>query len=257
MAQTTPPEVAEQPEVEPGAPATQPMAFAVYEELAEAYSAKAETKGHNAYYDHPAVQSLLPDLAGAQVLDSGCGPGIYAAWMLDRGAEVTGLDMSPTMLRLARTRVGDRARLIRANLEEPLDFLTDSSFDGVVSPLVLDYIQDWRPLFSEYYRVLRAGGWFVFSCGHPFGDFQYFKTDNYFVTERVSSVWSGFGIEVTMPSYRRPLQAIMDPLLSTGFQLDKLLEPRPVPAFKESQPDHYEALMRFPGFICLRARKPQ
>lgn len=236
--------------------APRPLAFAAYEKLAEAYSAKVETKPHNAFYDRPAVQSLLPDLAGLRVLDAGCGPGVYAAWMLERDADLVCVDMSPTMLRLARERVGERAELIRADLEKPLDFLDEGSFDLVVSPLVLDYIFDWRPTFAEYYRVLRPGGTFVFSCGHPFFDLQYYQAEDYFCTERVLSTWRGFGIEVEMPSHRRSVQAIIDPVLTTGFVLDKLLEPQPVPEFKDHDPVRYERLMRFPGFICVRAKKP-
>jgi hypothetical protein len=54
-----------------------PIAFEAYENLAEKYAAIATTKAHNAYYDRPAVLSLLPDVSGMDVLDARCGPGIY------------------------------------------------------------------------------------------------------------------------------------------------------------------------------------
>lgn len=59
-----------------------------------------------------------------------------------------------------------------------------------------------------------------------------------------------------MPYYRRPLAAMLDPLLAAGFILERLLEPRPVDGFREQEPQDYEKLMRQPGFICFRARKP-
>jgi hypothetical protein len=49
---------------------------------------------------------------------------------------------------------------------------------------------------------------------------------------------------------------VINPLIETGFMLDKLLEPLPTPEFKQADPEEYEQLMRSPGFLCLRARKP-
>lgn len=67
--------------------------------------------------------------------------------------------------------------------------------------------------------------------------------------------WRGFGAPVTVPYFRRPLSAMLDPLLAAGFVLERLEEPRPVPEFKEHDPADYEKLSRTPGFLCLRARK--
>ena len=50
-----------------------PIAQAAYDEMAEAYAARIETKPHNAYYERPATLSLLPDVRGKRVLDAGCG----------------------------------------------------------------------------------------------------------------------------------------------------------------------------------------
>ena len=60
---------------------------------------------------------------------------------------------------------------------------------------------------------------------------------------------------MTVPSYRRPLGAMIGPLLDAGFALDRLVEPRPTPAFAREDPADYAKLMRRPGFICFRARK--
>jgi ubiquinone/menaquinone biosynthesis C-methylase UbiE len=126
-----------------------------YTQLAEAYAAITPTKSWNAYYEWPATRSLLPELKGKRVLDAGCGPGHYAKWMIEQGAEVVGIDFTPKMLEIARAQLGDSIMLHQADLNEPLSFLTDESFDIVVSPLVCDYIRDLRKLFAEYYRVLR------------------------------------------------------------------------------------------------------
>ena len=225
-----------------------------YEELAEIYSAAVETKPHNAYYERPATLSLLPDVAGRRVLDAGCGPGIYARWLADHGAQVVGFDLSPRMVRLARRRLGDRGLLFQADLTRPLAMLSAEPFDLVLSALVLDYVRDLGPVFCEFARVLRPGGHLVFSAGHPCHDF-YGQPDacNYFDVERVAMDWTGFAIPVRMAWYRRPLGALVNPLLAAGFQLERLLEPRPTEDFKERDPEGYHALMQRPGFLCVRA----
>ena len=140
----------------------EPVARNAYEKLADSYSARAPTKPHNAYYERPATLSLLGDVAGKRVLDAGCGPGIYAEELVARGAEVVGFDASERMVELARERLRGRAEVRRANLEEPLAWLADDSFDFVVSALAMDYVKDWAVPLSEFYRVLKPGGGLVF-----------------------------------------------------------------------------------------------
>ena len=52
--------------------------------------------------EQAAVVALLPDLSGCQALDAGCGTGRYLRVLADRGATVTGVDLSAPMLAHAR-----------------------------------------------------------------------------------------------------------------------------------------------------------
>ena len=233
-----------------------PIALDAYETLAEAYAAVVETKPHNAYYERPATLSLLPDVKGKTILDAGCGPGIYSEWLIKNGAYVTAIDASPKMIELAKQRLGKTADVRLADMSKPLDFLESASFDVVLSPLVLDYIEDWRSIYAEFYKLLRSSGYFIFSVTHPFSDYIYHKTDSYFVTELVGCEWRGFDkVRVQMPSFRRPLNELLNPLLEAGFQLEKIIEPLPTDEFKDADPKHYEELSKFPAFLCIRARK--
>jgi SAM-dependent methyltransferase len=232
-----------------------PIALAAYESMAEYYAARIDTKAHNAYYERPATLSLLPEVNGKRVLDAGCGPGVYAEWLAEHGAEVLGLDASPKMVALATKRVGGKATIRQADIGQPFDFLKDGSFEIVLSTLVLDYIEDWRSAFREFYRVLTRPGTLVFSVGHPFADFLDHRSEDYFRTELVDWVWTGFGVPVRVPAYRRPLNAVLNPLLQAGFSLERILEPLPTEQFKEEDPEDYEKLSKRPGFLCLRAIK--
>ena len=233
-----------------------PIALDAYETLAEAYASVIDTKPHNAYYERPATLSLLPDVTAKRVLDAACGPGVYAECLLSRGAEVVAVDVSPKMVELARRRLGLTVDVHHADLTKPLPFLDSESFDVVLSPLTMNYIKDWHPVFREFHRVLRPGGTFIFSVTHPSFDYVYFKSSNYFETEFVSSEWKGFEkVRVQMPSFRRSLEATLNPIAEAGFRLDKILEPRPTEDFKKADPEEYEKLLEQPIFLCIRAGK--
>ena len=231
-------------------PEDEPVARAAYDELADTYAEDVETNAYNANLEFPATASLVPDVDGKRVLDAGCGTGVYTEWLLDRGANVVGVDASEAMLEQAVERVGDRAEFHQADLAEPLAFAEPDAFDGVVSALALGYVRDWRRPFAEFARLLEPGDFLVFSTGHPFDQFPEDGTANYFETELRRKEW-----EVEVPYYRRPFSEILNPLLETGFRLDRVLEPRPTEGFREKRPERYEKESRHPVFCCMRAVK--
>ena len=59
------------------------------------------------------IEKLLPELGCDTVLDAGCGTGTLAIEAAQRGAEVVAVDLSPTLVNLARERLRD--------LNQPLD----------------------------------------------------------------------------------------------------------------------------------------
>ena len=236
-----------------------PVSREAYDKLASSYSDRAPTKPHNAYYERPATLSLLGDVRGRRVLDAACGPGIYTELLADSGAEVIGFDASEKMVTLARESLRGRAEVRRANLEEPLEWLEDDCFDLVVSALAMDYVEDWGVPLSEFYRVLKPAGKLVFSVEHPtfkFVEHVYQGEGSYFETELVGMEWRGFAESVWMPSFRRPLGAMVDAILGSGFVFAGMLEPQPDERFRAADPEEYERLSRMPGFLCYLARKP-
>jgi len=240
-----------------------PLGQRNYEGFAHRYAEGVATKPYNAYYDRPNTLSLVPDIDGRRVLDAGCGPGVYAEELLARGADLVAVDVTPEMVEIARTRVGDRATVRQANLMERLDFAGDGEFDAIVCALVLDYIEDWRPVFREFHRILRPGGVLVYSHGHPQSDYLYLRDKravetSYFEVELHGIPWTGWGEpNPTIEFYRRPLAETLNPIAEAGLVFDRLLEAKPTEEFRRARPEAYEKLMREPCFLCVRARKPE
>ncbi len=115
----------------------------------------------------PALQALLPDLHGRQVLDLGCGFGWFCRWARENfAAHVLGIDVSEKMLAQAGATTPDTAiTYTRADMEQ-LE-LPPASFDLVYSSLVLHYIANLDGLLSQVHRSLVQGGSLIFSVEHP------------------------------------------------------------------------------------------
>lgn len=233
-----------------------PIAYDTYESIAEQYAEKVKTKPHNAYLERPAIRALVPNISGGRVLDAGCGPGTNIGWLFEQGASaMVGVDASPAMIDIAGREAGSNVTLHVADMSQPLDFLEAESFDLVFSSLVVHYIEDCNQLFAEFARLLRPGGWFVFSTHHPQMDYHYHPGD-YFQTEMVTEQWKGFSDEpVTVSFYRRPLGATTDALADSGFVIERLTETQPTDDYRRADPAGYEKTRQKPYFMCIRARR--
>jgi SAM-dependent methyltransferase len=110
----------------------------------------------------------LPDVAGMDTLELGCGTAYWSAWLARRGARPVGLDNSERQLETAR-------RLQREHgLEFPLLHgsaeavpYPDESFDLVLSEYGASLWCDPARWIAEAARVLRPGGWLVFLTNSP------------------------------------------------------------------------------------------
>lgn len=229
--------------------------IAAYEELADSYDALIEHKPHNAYYDRPNTLKLIGNVEGKAILDAACGPGKYAEILLGQGATVTGFDISPRMVELAKTRNKTNGEFFVHDLSQPMKMFEDESFDTIVCALAMHYLEDWKPTMQEFCRVLKPNGSLVISIEHPFFEYLYFKSKKYFEVEAVKATWGGFGKRIKMHSYRRPLIECIQPITNNGFYIDQLIEPKPVPEFEKYDQRHFKELNKFPGFMHIRALK--
>jgi len=220
-----------------------------YDRLAAVWSATTDEGPWNGLLERPAVRSLVPSkLHGATVLDAGCGSGAQAQWLLEQGAEVVAIDVSPRMVEEAKRRCGGRGRFLVGDLAEPLP-LEPLSLDGITCSLALHYVADWNIPLQSFASVLRPGGWAVISLDHPFGPS---KRGGYFDTELVADTWRKADVEVRQQFWRRPLGAVLEAFADAGFRLDRVVEPQPSAEALRLFPHELGPAVGVPLFIVYR-----
>jgi ubiquinone/menaquinone biosynthesis C-methylase UbiE len=125
------------------------------------------------YHEHPSPLvrfierrrvSTIIDLLGARsshrVLEVGCGAGNILEQM-PRGADLHGIDISDYILEKARRRLGDRAKIVKADAEAlPYE---NSSIDRVYCSEVLEHVLSPGKVLAEMRRVVRPDGVVVVS----------------------------------------------------------------------------------------------
>jgi len=99
---------------------------------------------------------LLNLRVGESVLLLGVGTGLDLPH-IQAGVKVTGIDLSPAMLRKAQDKANGRNVALLEMNAQALDF-PDDSFDVVVLNLILSVVPNGAVAFREAWRVLRPGG---------------------------------------------------------------------------------------------------
>jgi glycosyltransferase involved in cell wall biosynthesis/SAM-dependent methyltransferase len=124
----------------------------------------AETHRHFCDFANMAVALALP--AGARILDVGCGSGWLSEYFARLGYDVTGIDISDDLVRMARERVGsvpynvDHETSLRCRFEthdieiEPLR----EKFDAAICYDSLHHLEDERAVFRHLAAMLDVGG---------------------------------------------------------------------------------------------------
>ena len=110
----------------------------------------------------------LPDVAGKDVVELGCGTAYFSAWLAKRGAHPVGVDLTPAQLETARQcqqDLGIEFPLVEASAEDVP--LPDSSFDLALSEYGASIWCQPERWLGEAARLLRPGGELVFLCNSP------------------------------------------------------------------------------------------
>lgn len=246
-----------------------------WERNAEAFAALINDQGtpHHREILNPCVEQLIGDVEGKKLLDAGCGEGYLSRHYAQRGALVTGVDISKKLIDICKQKsqgldidyhVADICRL---------GSISDGGFDLVLCNLVLLNIPCLGEAISEFYRVLRPDGALVFSVVHPafnvFGPGEwemgeknpdthrrqglYFKVDRYaeeMMYERFWKTRDGERFPESISFFHRPISVYYSKLTDARFVVTDLKEPLPA-----SDSPFFEREQRIPFFLVFRAEK--
>lgn len=136
-------------------------------------SSKAATHGEPSYVWRAGQQRRLEMiLSGAgkrvqgQVLENGCGVGMYVEKLAEEGGQVHGLEFDYERA----AEAAQLSSLISNAAGEQLPY-SDNSFDLILSHEVIEHVSDDRQAMAEMVRTLKPGGRLTLFCpnrGYPF-----------------------------------------------------------------------------------------
>ena len=132
-----------------------------YNKIAETYYSHRDLNKFNKELEKFA--SFLSDTI--HVLDVGCGAGIPTTkFLVNKGIKVTGIDLSDTMLRLARENVPS-AQFIKMDMND-LKF-DENTFDGIISVFALFHVpkENHFDIFKKFFDILKPGGILLINTG--------------------------------------------------------------------------------------------
>lgn len=212
----------------------------------------------------PALRSLLPILEGSSILDIGAGYGEFEGYAILRGAAaVTAIDNSRLMHSYASKRIKDSRITYLLAAVEDFEAAVDL-FDLAVSSMTFHYVSDLSLIFRKIYSWLKPGGILVFSMNHP----------NYTAAlcDEAVGRWEKDGIQLIdryfeegerkhfwlvpdVIKYHIRMETILNNLIDTGFNLERVIEPTVSTDFA-SQHQEINNASRTTFGLVVRARKP-
>ena len=197
------------------------------------WAAFARTPGYDQVHEKinlPAFLELLPG-PGRLTLDLACGEGRLGRLLRSLGHRVTGVDASPSMVRLAATHDDCGPVLVGDGTELPF---RDRAFDLVVAYMCLQDIDELPAAVAELGRVLAPGGRACIAIPHPVntaGEFESRESDapfvirrSYFDTAPLRFTAEREDVRLTFYNEHRPLDRYARSLEAAGLLIEKLRE---------------------------------
>lgn len=122
--------------------------------------------------DQEVTRHRLSGLQFESILEVGCGTGKNTSFFAQLGRQLYAVDFSEGMIARAREKVrADHVHFSTMDISSPWKF-ENESFELIICNLVLEHVQDLKPIFSEAARTLRSNGTFFINELHPFRQYE-------------------------------------------------------------------------------------
>ncbi|MBW3014177.1 class I SAM-dependent methyltransferase, partial [Candidatus Woesearchaeota archaeon] len=226
---------------------------AAYDQFGKWYHKYRKSKNFfNSKIDMPAVLSFLKNVKGKKIIDIGCGSGLYTKILRKRGAKMCGMDISKTLLEIAKKENPGVDFQLASIHKIPFK---KNTFDIAISALMLDYVKDWDSAFKEVRRVLKPNGIYIFSLGNPllecrekikFGSKVYrilgytsgshsHVFGDYFKERWQETMWKTEEGESKMAfkTHHKTYDTIINTILRNGFTIEGYKDAKPIPSGKK------------------------
>jgi SAM-dependent methyltransferase len=220
------------------------------------------TDGADPEYEEQILPLVEHYARGARrVLDIGCGEGQVSRRLAAQGAEVVGLDVTESQVRMAHQR-GGPTRYLQAGAPQ-LPF-GNASFDTVVLCLAIEHVEPFEAAIQEVARVLTPGGQFVFLLVHPLlqspgsgwvevvGSDEHFWRIGSYLEDDITTEQVGPGVHLSF--IHRPLSRYVHAMGACGLLIDDMVEPPPPPATVEETGGYLDGAT-IPRLLLLRAHR--
>lgn len=203
-----------------------------YDRYCEIYHHLRITRGKlfNEYIEMPAVLGLIDSLTNIDsVLDVGCGSGIYAKVLTQRGFYVDGIDSSKGMIDIAREYCSsDKANFFVTPLE---DYVSESKYDLVLGSFILGYFANLDLFFAKVKSFLKPNGAVIISGLHPIRESSTSRNDRFYLIENYFDLTEYKSIVIDgvepLPVAKHIFSEISLSAATAGFNIQRILEPKP------------------------------
>ena len=184
-----------------------------YDTVAETYAQKFFDELARKPFDRALLDEFAAALPAPTALDVGCGPGHLAGYLRERGLDVTGLDLSPVMIELAR-RLNPEIRFEVADMRRLTE--TDGTVGGIAAFYSVIHIprEEVPAVLREFRRVLVPAGRLLLSvhggsgtvATHEFLGKQVPFEATLFDRDELADLITSAGFEVTNATVRAPYE---------------------------------------------------